>query len=172
MIFESIRLDIRSFEQKDFESFEELVTNPIILDPIPGKPWSKELTLKMFNNNLELESIDQNVDTIIWGIFLKDKSKMIGLCGLLRNDEGDREIGYRFLEEYWGKGYGTELTKHFIHFCFEELGIQKLTADVNIANIGSVKILDKFFKPVRDFFNEDDDCMDRRYCLFSNEFSI
>jgi hypothetical protein len=33
-------------------------------------------------------------------------------------------------------------------------------------NITSAKILNKFLKPVREFFNNDDNCIDRRYELF------
>jgi len=46
------------------------------------------------------------------------------------------------------------------------LQLEKITADVNIENIASAKILNKFFKPVREFFNENDNCTDRRYELY------
>ena len=52
-----------------------------------------------------------------------------------------------------------------IEYCFNKLGLKTLTADVNTQNIGSVKILDKFFEPVREFYNERDKCTDRRYVL-------
>jgi len=38
-----------------------------------------------------------------------------------------------------------------------------VTADVNVANIPSVKILVKFMTIVDEFFNEKDNCTDRRY---------
>lgn len=60
------------------------------------------------------------------------------------NDEGHDEIGYRLREQYWRQGYGTEIATGLIDYCFKELNFTLLTADVNIENIPSVKILEKF----------------------------
>ena len=40
-----------------------------------------------------------------------------------------------------------------------------MTADVNIENTKSVKILDKFLIKQKEFFNQKDNCTDRRYKL-------
>ena len=98
------------------------------------------------------------------------KNELIGLCGLLTNDEGERELGYRFRRPFWGKGYGTEVTEAMLNYCFNELEIELMTADVNIDNLASVKILDKFLKPIREFYNEEDDCTDRRYSISKQEW--
>jgi len=102
----------------------------------------------------------------VFGQFVKRAGKR-SLAYAPYYDEGDRELGYRFRVEYWGKGYGTEVTKGLIDFCFQDLKIEKITADVNVENIASTKILNKFLKPVREFFNEKDNCTDRRYELYS-----
>ena len=86
------------------------------------------------------------------------------------NEHNEKELGYRFRACFWGKGYGTETTKGMLNYYFQEMNVNKVTADVNIANIGSVKILDKFMKPVREFFNERDNCTDRRYELEKNNW--
>ena len=57
-----------------------------------------------------------------------------------------------------------------LRYCFTELKIDLLTADVNVTNIASVKILDRFFKPEREFYNERDKCTDRRYKLTKLEW--
>ena len=88
---------------------------------------------------------------------------MIGLALFLTNDENEKELGYRFKTKYWYKGYGTETTKGMINYYFDELKFDKITADVNVENIASVKILEKFMKPVREFFNVRDNCTNRRY---------
>ena len=88
---------------------------------------------------------------------------MIGLSLFLINENNDKELGYRFRVNYWGKGYGTETTKGMLEYYFQQMKVSKVTADVNIANVGSVKILNKFMDPINEFFNERDQCMDRRY---------
>jgi ribosomal-protein-alanine N-acetyltransferase len=57
-----------------------------------------------------------------------------------------------------------------LEYYFQEMNVDKVMADVNIANIGSVKILNKFMKPVSEFFNERDNCTDRRYELWKNNW--
>ena len=57
-----------------------------------------------------------------------------------------------------------------LEYYFQEMNVDKVMADVNIANIGSVKILNKFMEPVSEFFNERDDCTDRRYELEKNNW--
>ena len=127
---------------------------------------AKEIEEK-FSFAMKPQAAILNNKTSIWAICEKGRDEMIGLCALLTNNEGDRELGYRFRVEYWGKGYGTEVTKGLIDFCFQNLKLDKITADVNIENIASAKILNKFLTPVREFFNERDNCIDRRYELYA-----
>lgn len=164
-IFQTDRLAVREMQAVDLPFFTELLSAPEIVDPIPQKPWPEEEIINKFQNFTDYP-IDPNTrEIVVWGVYEQGKTELIGLCAFLTNDEGQREIGYRFRKKYWGIGYGTELTKHMIAYCFDILGLQLITADVNIENIGSVKILEKFFKPVREFYNEEDQCTDRRYAL-------
>lgn len=167
IIFQTKRLDIRVFQPADKAYFVELVTKLEIIAPVPQLPMPADLIEEKFAKAVRPEGAILENETSIWAVCEKDRAEVIGLCALLTNDENDRELGYRFRVEYWGKGYGTEVTKGLIDFCFQDLKIEKITADVNIANIASAKILHKFLKPVRQFFNERDNCTDRRYELYA-----
>lgn len=72
--------------------------------------------------------------------------------------------------DYWGKGYGTETTKGMLEYYFNVLKTEKVIADVNIENVASIKILNTFMKPVKDFYNERDHCKDRRFELRKNNW--
>ena len=50
-----------------------------------------------------------------------------------------------------------------MRYTFEELGLTKITADVDIVNVASAKILDKIMLPVKEFYNDEDRSVDRRY---------
>ncbi|MCH2225698.1 MAG: GNAT family N-acetyltransferase, partial [Crocinitomicaceae bacterium] len=89
----------------------------------------------------------------------------IGIAGFLRNDEHQEEIAYRLKTAFWGVGYGTEIAEGLLQFGFEECKMELITADVNTENHRSAKILSKFFTPVREFYNNNDQCFDRRYAL-------
>jgi len=169
-IFETERLIIKSIEKKDQDIFVELNSDPKIIDPIPQPRFTENQILEKFSESLNLKESVLEKEKCSCGIFEKENPEMIGLCLFLTNDEQEKELGYRFRVNYWGKGYGTETTKGMIDYYFSELNIDKVTADVNIANIGSVKILNKFMKPVREFFNERDNCTDRRYEIDKNNW--
>ncbi len=165
-IFETENLIIKTIEKKDKINFSRLLSDIAIVSPIPQPPFSeveiKEKFSKVVNS---LVNIIEDKITIL-GVYVKDEVDLVGLCAFLTNDEEDKELGYRFLEEYWGKGYATELTKGAINYCFNNLGIEKLTADVAIKNRASVKVLEKFFVLVKEFYNKRDDCVDRRYEVY------
>lgn len=169
-IFETNRLVIKSFEQRDKDFFIELLSDPKIIDPVPQPKLSIEKIIAKFDASLNFSGKPIKNKENIWGVFEKQNIEMIGVCALLTNDENDWELGYRFRTNYWGKGYGTETTKGIIDFCFNHLNINKVAADVNIENSGSVKILNKFMNPVNEFFNENDNCTDRRYHIEKNNW--
>jgi len=109
--------------------------------------------------------LERSSDTKIWCLCKKGCNDLIGICGVLKNDEKEDEIAYRIIEAYWGKGYGTEITKGLIDYCFVQMNSEFITADVCVENEKSVKILNKFFIIQKEFFNADDNCTDRRYIL-------
>ncbi|MBO3099872.1 GNAT family N-acetyltransferase [Gelidibacter pelagius] len=169
-IFETKRLLVRSLKSRDKKNFIELLSDPKIIDPIPQSRFSETQILDKFSENLNLKLSDLHRERYTCGIFEKENPEMIGLCLFLTNDENDKELGYRFRSNYWGKGYGTEVTLGMIDHYFNTLNAEKVAADVNIENIGSSKILEKFMKPVKEFFNHERNCKVRRYIIEKNDW--
>lgn len=164
-VFETKRLVVKSLKSSDKNNFIELLSDPKVIDPIPQSRLSEIQILDKFNENLNLEWSDLRRESYTCGIFEKDNPEMIGLCLFLTNDENDKELGYRFRSNYWGKGYGTETARGMIDYYFNRLNVEKVAADVNTKNIGSAKILEKFMKPIREFYNQERHCMVRRYII-------
>ena len=171
IIVNTDRLEVRELQPSDENCFSELLSAPEIIKPIPQPQWPIEDILKKFESSINYSPSPELCNQVIWGVYETDKAELIGLCALLTNDRNQREIGYRFRSIYWGQGYGTEITKGMIHFCFSKLGIPMLTAELNIENLPSVKILEKFFRATREFYNEKDGCTDRRYELRKSDWS-
>ncbi len=169
-IFETERLIIKRLEKTDKKYFAELFTDPKVLDLIPQKALTENQIIDRFNKSLNIELSDLNNQKCACGIYEKGNPEMIGLALFLINENDEKELGYRFRVNYWRKGYGTETTKGMLEYYFNQMNVTKVTADVNIANIGSVKILTKFMKPVHEFFNERDNCTDRRYEIEKNKW--
>jgi ribosomal-protein-alanine N-acetyltransferase len=165
LLFETPRLIIRSLKTTDRIFFTELLTDQNILELIPQIASSESQISERFDSNLNLKLTDLKNRKCVCGIFEKGNPEMVGLSLFLINDSNGKELGYRFREAYWRKGFATETTKGMLDYYFKVLKTKKVTADVNIANIASIKVLGKFMKPVKEFFNERDNCIDRRYSI-------
>ncbi len=80
----------------------------------------------------------------IWVTALKDSYQFIGTSGLVYyNNTFDIELSFRFLKEYWNKGYATETSLALLKYGFEKLGLQKIVCSSDIDNKASIRIMEK-----------------------------
>ena len=98
-----------------------------------------------------LESLQRKLDKYedgnfyCWGVTEKDDESLIGLIELLRFDEQDNSCSFVYMLgcNYWGRGYGTEMLQAVIKFAFEELGVERITADHISKNVASGAVMRK-----------------------------
>jgi RimJ/RimL family protein N-acetyltransferase len=132
------RLLIRQFQEQDYRSLFEYLSNPIIYRFEPGEPISIETA-----KELTLERVQR---TDFWAVVLKDIQKMVGHL-YFKQIEPDEfltwELGYIFNPAYQKKGYATESAYGLIQYGFEHLGIHRVTAHCNPENIASWRVLEK-----------------------------
>ena len=140
-IFHTNRLSVRQFNELDKDYFIELLSDPDIINPIPQEVFKMDDILAKFKTFSNYDTNTLETEKSIWGVYEINQTELIGLCGLLTNDENEPELPYRLRKKYWGKGYGTEITKGLIDYSFNVLQMVNISADVNIENIGSVKYL-------------------------------
>lgn len=167
MVFETERLTIRLLEWSDSDLYFDMSGNPNVMEPIPTKTLNRKESDDHLKGLLEL---DPDGLKKIWAVDIKGTGEFIGLAAIVENDELDEEIGYRFREVHWKRGYGTEIAKGLINYAFNELGLELIAADANMANPKSMKILDKFFTRVRQFQNDEGNCVDQRYILYRKDW--
>ncbi len=78
-----------------------------------------------------------------WAVIEKDSKKFIGFCGLKYNEDEMVDIGFRFTEETWGKGYATESAIAAMKFGFENFDMHEIIGRADTENIASIKVLEK-----------------------------
>lgn len=79
-----------------------------------------------------------------WAVVDKETNQVIGFCGLKYIPEvGMPDLGYRFIPEFWGKGYASETAIACVNYCKQKLDIHRFFGDVMEQNIASVKVLQK-----------------------------
>ena len=165
IVFETERLIVRLLKDPDKSWFYELLTKPEIVEPIPHAPFSDEVVSERFHF-YRSQGVDHlSYEKCCWAITEKDSDEVIGLALLLTNDERLRELGYRFRTEYWGQGYGTEIAKGIIDFSFDTLELEWISADANVRNDKSNRILKKFLTFDKEVFDERFDSLNNRYLL-------
>ena len=69
---------------------------------------------------------------------------MIGWGGLQHFNHGDEiEVGYAFAQAYWGQGFATELASACVQFGFNQLGLNRIIAVADEANMASRRVMEK-----------------------------
>jgi ribosomal-protein-alanine N-acetyltransferase len=125
---------------EDLPLLHNILGNPNVCEYLPGpKEKSEEDLLKCLR--YYVKSFGSYHDTYIFKVSLKDSNTVVGYAGLAYVNEFDKhEIMYGIAEEYWGKGYGTEMSLRMKDLAIEQ-GHKQVIALADIDNIPSQKIL-------------------------------
>jgi RimJ/RimL family protein N-acetyltransferase len=83
-------------------------------------------------------------DQINFAITVRESGELAGVMGLIVNrDHARAEIGYWIGVPYWGRGYATEAGRAVVRHAFEDLGINRVYAEVFARNPASARVLRK-----------------------------
>ena len=164
MVFSTARLAVRDLSIDDFRAFHGMQSNVQVMR------YTGQAVMNAQENQMDLERIivayhKVDNDFWVWAVMQKSDQNMVGTCALIKDTEGQNEIGYRFLERYWGNGYGMEITGGLIKYAFEIMKVDRLVAVVAKKNVTSVKILDACMNFEEELFNHRENMTDRKYVL-------
>ena len=163
IIFETPHLILRRFTNADAPLILQLNSDPEIVKYVHERILvSEEDAEKILTNNI-LPQYEKQLGR--WAVHTKDNMEFIGWCGLkYRPDLGEIDLGYRFIQKAWGKGYATEAASHTLDHGFNQLNLQTITGRAHIENIASIRVLEKIGMQ---FIGEGivDDCPVRTYIL-------
>ncbi len=163
MIFETDRLRVRKLIKDDLMPFHEMQSNPKVMRFVRKSLMSFEENTADLAQLIQKYDIPQN-DFFIYAIIRKEDAAFVGTCAFVK-DEDDDEIGYRFLEKYWHKGYGKEICVGMILYAKEQQ-IPKLIAYVSPKNMASEKIIKQTgFQFIKNTFCKDLQIPENKYQL-------
>ena len=77
-----------------------------------------------------------------WAVLVKPDLEFIGWCGLKRR-EAEVDLGYRFMQKAWGKGYATESAHASIQYGFNKLHMNEIVGRSLPGNLASIRVLEK-----------------------------
>ena len=140
-LFETKRLYLREMTPEDAESAYLLNLDPEVICYTGDDPFESVEEAKAF---LENYSHYRQYGFGRWAVVLKETNEFLGWCGLKYTPELDEfDIGYRFLQKFWGLGYATETAEACLHYGFETLKIPAIVGRAMPENGSSVRILEK-----------------------------
>ena len=77
---------------------------------------------------------------------LRATGRIIGGCSLCARgqpENGTCEIGYCFLPEVWGHGYGAEAVEALVNFGVSETGVHRIFATIDLDNPASTRLVER-----------------------------
>jgi RimJ/RimL family protein N-acetyltransferase len=141
MIAETERLILREMTPDDAPFAFELNSNPEVLKYTGDDPFESVEQARAF---LENYSDYQRNGFGRWGVVLKETGKLIGWCGLKRDRETQEvDLGYRFFQESWNKGFASEASMACLETGASEFGLERVIARARKENPASYKVMEK-----------------------------
>jgi [ribosomal protein S5]-alanine N-acetyltransferase len=143
IVIETERLLLRKFTVDDASFILELLNTPSWLRFIGDRNVHNIEQATQFLLNGYLKSYE----THGFGFYVvieRATQKLIGMCGLVkRNTLEDVDIGFAFMPEFVGKGYGFEAASATLNYAENVLRLEKIIAIVNPENVVSIALIKK-----------------------------
>ena len=139
-VLETDRLFLRKFYIKDAESFYLLNSNPIVMQYTGDKRFLDIQDAQEFLLNYSHYSINGFGR---WSVLRKSDNQFVGWSGLKRNENNDIDLGFRFFQEEWNKGYATESAMACLEYGFNSLGFRRIIGRAHKNNKASIRVLEK-----------------------------
>ncbi|GAA0180997.1 GNAT family N-acetyltransferase [Clostridium sediminicola] len=141
-VLESEKLILKKIEKEDVQEVFAIYSNEKVFELCGILPKRNIETVGKMIGHFERDFNKKS--RIKFGIFLKNESNK--LVGIIEPMDFKKKInmvslGYFLAEEYWGKGIASEAISIMIKFLFERVNINRIQAEVMLANKASKKVL-------------------------------
>ena len=141
------RLILRELEELDQEGLFDLDSRPEVHQYIGTQPLTDVNQALEVIRMLQKQYKENGIGR--WAVIDKQRQEFLGWSGLklwkepLNGLENIYELGYRFIPQYWGKGYATESAQAWVNYAFEVLKVPTLYAMTDPRNTASKRVLQK-----------------------------
>ncbi|MFN8283710.1 MAG: GNAT family N-acetyltransferase [Chitinophagales bacterium] len=147
ILAETERLILREVEYIDQNDLFEMDSDPDVHRYIENKPITSVDEIKKVIDMLKKQYTENGIAR--WAVVDKVSNECIGWAGLkyfkqpVNNHNHFYELGYRFKQKHWNKGYATESSIAVLNYGFKHLDIDSIYAMTDPENANSKKVLNK-----------------------------
>jgi ribosomal-protein-alanine N-acetyltransferase len=142
-IFETERLVIRELTEEDAPFINNLLNSPKFVRYIGDRGVRSDEDARIFIRDRYRKSyLDHGYG--LYAVELKEGAMPVGMCGFVRRDTLPApDLGFAFLPEHEGRGYGFESATGAIGYGRDRLDFDKLLAITSLDNEASIGLLKK-----------------------------
>ena len=141
-ILETERLYLREFTIEDAPLLIELNSNPKVTRYTGDGPVKDLQEANRILNDIILPQYKNKMGR--WAVYLKSNDEFIGWCGLkFIAEDNEIDLGYRFFEPHWGKGYASESAKGVLDYGVTILKLKNIIARAAKENPASIAVIKK-----------------------------
>jgi RimJ/RimL family protein N-acetyltransferase len=135
------RFNLEKMQEKDFDAFLILTGNKQVMALITGRPLTREEALAKFTSLLKNNGLHKSLGSFL--VRDASESKLMGFAKLeiTRQNRTSAELGFMFLPEFWGKGYGREIAARLMQVAESVPELTRVWANIDPGNMASRKIL-------------------------------
>lgn len=153
---ETERLILREIIPSDDERLFILDSDPEVHKYIGTEPLTDIQQAREYIKLIRQQYVDFGIGR--WAVIEKESNLLIGWSGIkyyntpINKHIDFYELGYRFIPEFWGKGYATETAKAWLNYGFQKFKTNEIYAMTDIHNMNSKNVLVKAgFKYIETF---------------------
>jgi [ribosomal protein S5]-alanine N-acetyltransferase len=138
------RLVLREFEPGDWVALHAIESRPEVAQYQSFAPRTPDESREYVKEGIQCAA-EQPRRTYDLAVILAHDDRLIGRCGLGIGEEEARDaaLWYTLHPDEWGRGYTTEAARVLVDFGFRELGLHRIWADCDPANVASWRVLEK-----------------------------
>lgn len=130
VIAATTRLDLRTWDDADRETFKRHLNTPAVMQWLGGV--QDDTGFAAFYDRVQ--TCQREHGHCFWIVERRDDRALLGFCGLKRvNSEGaamigEFEIGWRLREDAWGHGYAREAAEAALNLAFTQYDAPRVVA--------------------------------------------
>ncbi len=136
------RLQLEKPNETHFEGLVKLLANKKVMKHFP-KILNREEAREYYDL---IQSRYKRDGYSFCAVVRKEDKQFLGICGVLKqlvDGVEEAEIGYRFIDTYWGKGYATEAAYGCMEYAKKELGKESIISLILPENIESQRVAER-----------------------------
>jgi RimJ/RimL family protein N-acetyltransferase len=147
IIAETDRLVLRTSSESDIEKWMRVLNTPAVTRHLGGMQERHQVEAKFARVAAAIAQHGLG----FWLVQLKETGALIGDCGIALIDtpaapdalQNQWQIGWRFGEKYWGKGFAAEAAQAVFEIAFRQAGLPILFAQTSENNQASWRLMEK-----------------------------